>query len=447
MYYSMKSKIKMSHLAYADDTMIFTSAWKPGLVKLMATIAKYEALSGQLVNIDKSSFIVAKSMPLLVIQCIKNVTGFMMKHLPITYLGAPLYTGNKKASLFDSLIQSLNTCINGWEKSVLSFGGRLQLIKSFLLAKPLYLMQVITPPKTIISRQSGCLIASFGARALKLRKCIGPNGTALVSNIRRGTGGAKAIRYSGSLISQAMGMCVFWHDCWVADKPLEAIVDRQYQTHESVHYYWNEDHWDMDKLFRTLPFNLVHKVASIPFDRGRPDKACWRLKASGEFSLKSARDQHIQILYHTRLLKHNHWKGDRNLADLLEYRFHKPQATTPILVRWLFPSLGWLKLNTDGAAKQILGLDIALEMGISRLWIKTDASAIISIINSTTRGHWKYQHLIMRIHDLLGKIEYKLTHIYREGMGLPIILQMRHVDCSNIGSSVVISKSMGNLKG
>ncbi|KAL0295687.1 UNVERIFIED_CONTAM: hypothetical protein Scaly_3092700 [Sesamum calycinum] len=235
-------------------------------------------------------------------KCIKNVTGFMMKHLPITYLGAPLYTGNKKASLFDSLIQSLNTCINGWEKSVLSFG---------------------------------------------------------------------------------------------ADKPLEAIVDRQYQTHESVHYYWNEDHWDMDKLFRTLPFNLVHKVASIPFDRGRPDKACWRLKASGEFSLKSARDQHIQILYHTRLLKHNHWKGDRNLADLLEYRFHKPQATTPIL-----------------------GLDIALEMGISRLWIKTDASAIISIINSTTRGHWKYQHLIMRIHDLLGKIEYKLTHIYREGNGV-----------------------------
>ncbi|KAL0423374.1 UNVERIFIED_CONTAM: hypothetical protein Sradi_0872200 [Sesamum radiatum] len=102
MYYSMKSKIKASHLAYADDT-IFTSAWRPGLVKLMATIAKYEALSGQLVNIDKSSFIVAKSMPLLVIQCIKNVIGFMMKHLPITYLGAPLYTGNKKASLFTLL--------------------------------------------------------------------------------------------------------------------------------------------------------------------------------------------------------------------------------------------------------------------------------------------------------------------------------------------------------
>ncbi|KAK4394252.1 hypothetical protein Sango_1896000 [Sesamum angolense] len=134
------------------------------------------------------------------------------------------------------------------------------------------------------------------------------------------------------------------------------LVDRQYHTHESDHYYWNEDHWDMDKLFRTLPFNLVHQVASIPFDRGRPDKACWRLNISGEFSLKSACNQHIQILHHTRLLKHNHWKGDRNLANLLEYRFHIPQETTPILVHWLFPSLGWLELNTDGAAKANPGI-------------------------------------------------------------------------------------------
>ncbi|KAL0349466.1 UNVERIFIED_CONTAM: hypothetical protein Sradi_4095800 [Sesamum radiatum] len=66
--------------------------------------------------------------------------------------------------------------------------------------------------------------------------------------------------------------------------------------------------------------------------------------------------QHIQILYHTRLLKHNHWKGDRNLAKLLEYRFHIPLETTPILVHWLFPSLGWLELNTDGAAKANPGI-------------------------------------------------------------------------------------------
>ncbi|KAL0434549.1 UNVERIFIED_CONTAM: hypothetical protein Slati_2789200 [Sesamum latifolium] len=84
------------------------------------------------------------------------------------------------------------------------------------------------------------------------------------------------------------GNVCFWHGCWLADKPLEALVDRQYQTHESVHYYWTEDHWDMNKLFTTLPINLVHQVASIPFDRGKLDKACWRSNASGEFSIKSA---------------------------------------------------------------------------------------------------------------------------------------------------------------
>lgn len=75
-----------------------------------------------------------------------------MKHLPITYLGAPLYVGVKKASLFDSPFQSLTACIKGWEKAVLSLGGRLQLIKSVLLAMPIYLLQVVKPPKAVTTR-------------------------------------------------------------------------------------------------------------------------------------------------------------------------------------------------------------------------------------------------------------------------------------------------------
>ncbi|KAL0434551.1 UNVERIFIED_CONTAM: hypothetical protein Slati_2789400 [Sesamum latifolium] len=600
----------------------------------MAAIAKYEALSGQLVNIDKSSFIVAKFIPLLVIQRIKNVTGFMLKHLPVIYLCAPLYTGNKKASLFDSLLQSLNTCINGWKKSVLSFGGRLQLIKS-VLAMPIYLMQVVTPPKSIIIKVERMFNRFFWGSCSKAKKmhwtkwdCIsfltseGGLGVRKLSDVTSASSYKLwwhfcadnsllssflkskycrtpcpsqvvkwnsdsspwrrmcAVRHTAEICifwALGEGKVCFWHDCWLADKHLEALVDGQYQTHEIVHYYWSEDHWDMDKLFRTLPIHLLHQVASNPFDRGKPDKACWRPNASGEFFLKSAWEQvraksvgqqllkeiwsllftptmfvfywrllhdliptderlqkkgiimeskctccnhvettshlflhndevqkvwryfaglfridlpttssirvmvqnwrlspsssvhghmrtlipllilwftwttrndvkhrskkfkpdviiwktihHIQILYHTKLFKREHWKGDRNLADLLEYSFHMPQATLPFLgvsfmmrlVRYGLHSMNFLGEQTNVYAELFAvyrGLDIAIEMGISTLWIETDASAIISIINSTTRGHWKHQHLLMKIHGLLGKIEYKLTHIYREGNGV-----------------------------
>ncbi|KAL0423375.1 UNVERIFIED_CONTAM: hypothetical protein Sradi_0872300 [Sesamum radiatum] len=166
---------------------------------------------------------------------------------------------------------------------------------------------------------------------------------------------------SGNFMFWALGegnVC-FWHDCWVADKPLEAIMDRQYQTHESVHYYWNEDHWDMDKLFRTLPFNLVHKVASIPFDRGRPDKACWRLNASDGAAKANPgiAGAGCIIRDHTGSLR----------AAFYEFLGEQTNVYAELFVAYR-------------------GLDIALEMGISRLWIETDASAIISIINSTTQA-------------------------------------------------------------
>ncbi|KAL0283310.1 UNVERIFIED_CONTAM: hypothetical protein Sradi_7233200 [Sesamum radiatum] len=64
--------------------------------------------------------------------------------------GAPLYKGNKKCILYDTLIAKMRSKLQGWAQSSLSHGGRLALIKSTLCSMPLHLIQVINPPKTII---------------------------------------------------------------------------------------------------------------------------------------------------------------------------------------------------------------------------------------------------------------------------------------------------------
>ncbi|KAL2228003.1 UNVERIFIED_CONTAM: hypothetical protein Sindi_1780000 [Sesamum indicum] len=68
----------------------------------------------------------------------------------VTYLGVPLYKGNWKACLFDSLISRLHDMLQGWAMMNLSHGGRLALIRSMLQATPLHLLQVIHPPKSVL---------------------------------------------------------------------------------------------------------------------------------------------------------------------------------------------------------------------------------------------------------------------------------------------------------
>ncbi|KAL0368126.1 UNVERIFIED_CONTAM: hypothetical protein Scaly_1031500 [Sesamum calycinum] len=150
--YFTRGSLKISHLAFADDVIIFSKGTRKELKILMDFLHHYEVISGHRINKEKSSFTVDKRTPNLRIQCIQHVTGFRLKHLPIIYLGAPLFKGNKKGVLFDELVQKIKNRISGWEKALLSHGGRLQLIKSVLSAMPTYLLQTLKPPKYITER-------------------------------------------------------------------------------------------------------------------------------------------------------------------------------------------------------------------------------------------------------------------------------------------------------
>ncbi|KAL0445149.1 UNVERIFIED_CONTAM: hypothetical protein Slati_2237600 [Sesamum latifolium] len=95
MYYQAQCAVKPSHLSYAVDIIIFTNCKKAGLARLMQFLRRSENMSGHKINYAKSAFIPVKKASLIA-QRIKAITGFTMKALPITYLGAPLYKGNRE---------------------------------------------------------------------------------------------------------------------------------------------------------------------------------------------------------------------------------------------------------------------------------------------------------------------------------------------------------------
>ncbi|KAL0440459.1 UNVERIFIED_CONTAM: hypothetical protein Slati_2528900 [Sesamum latifolium] len=110
---------------FPDDFIIFSRSIEEALTKLMHFLDHYEEQSGQQINHSKSYSIPPGKNANLLAHRIKTITGFTMKTLSITYLGAPLYKGNKKEVLYEPLLDKIRSKISGWEQSYLSQGGRL----------------------------------------------------------------------------------------------------------------------------------------------------------------------------------------------------------------------------------------------------------------------------------------------------------------------------------
>ncbi|KAL0293865.1 UNVERIFIED_CONTAM: hypothetical protein Sangu_3229700 [Sesamum angustifolium] len=169
MYFQAKCEVKISHLSYADDVIIFTNCKEAGLLRLMNFLRKFEEQSGQQINQAKSAFIPGRKANLIANR-IKNITGFSMKALPITYLGAPLYKGNKRKALYENLIDKVRNRISGWENCHLSYGGRLLLIKTVLSSMPIYLLQVLNPPVSTIQKLERLFARFFWGSTTEQRK-------------------------------------------------------------------------------------------------------------------------------------------------------------------------------------------------------------------------------------------------------------------------------------
>lgn len=70
-------------------------------------LASYCVVSGQKVNVAKSSFYMHSRTPANRISTIQSETGFAYKTSPFKYLGVPIYEGRTKRIYFDELVSKV----------------------------------------------------------------------------------------------------------------------------------------------------------------------------------------------------------------------------------------------------------------------------------------------------------------------------------------------------
>ncbi|XP_019235714.1 PREDICTED: uncharacterized protein LOC109216039 [Nicotiana attenuata] len=148
----VQSGPQATHLAYADDVVIFSSDGKRAFKLVMHQLQNYEKCFGQLINIGKSCFLVDPKASNITIQRIKEVVGYRHANFPITYLGCPLYVGRKRILHFSDIVSKLVKRTTGWQGKLLSVGDRATLIKHVLQSQPIYLLSALEPPKTVFKQ-------------------------------------------------------------------------------------------------------------------------------------------------------------------------------------------------------------------------------------------------------------------------------------------------------
>ncbi|XP_012836318.1 PREDICTED: uncharacterized protein LOC105956950 [Erythranthe guttata] len=145
------NELAVSHLLYADDILIFTNGERRSIERLMDIFHVYEQSSRQLVNVSKSHLYVGKWAELEHLS-IEQATKIWGKNFPLTYLGAPSFTGQSKAEYFEHLVQQIRGKIQGWKGNFLSFAGEVTLLKSVVSSIPIYSLACSKVPVGVINQ-------------------------------------------------------------------------------------------------------------------------------------------------------------------------------------------------------------------------------------------------------------------------------------------------------
>ena len=138
---------KISHLLFADDSLLFCQAKIEECMRLMEVLEKYEKASGQVINKEKTALFFSKNTPEQIKSTIQQLWGVNGTSNFEKYLGLPAMVGREKQTIFNGLKERVAHRIQGWKERLLSKAGREILIKSVAQSIPTYTMSCFKVPK------------------------------------------------------------------------------------------------------------------------------------------------------------------------------------------------------------------------------------------------------------------------------------------------------------
>jgi hypothetical protein len=176
---------KISHLFFADDSLLFCQATLANCVAITNVLKVYEDASGQQLNRAKTSIFFTKNTSSEMKAQIQAMFHVLEIKNHEKYLGLPSFVVKSKVATFGELKGRVWSRINGWKEKLLSHGGREVLIKAVTQSIPTYTMSCFSLPNGLCKDLNQMFSQFWWVIMIERKKPIGLNGVSCV-NRRRG---------------------------------------------------------------------------------------------------------------------------------------------------------------------------------------------------------------------------------------------------------------------
>uniref|UniRef100_A0A2N9FLS3 Reverse transcriptase domain-containing protein n=1 Tax=Fagus sylvatica TaxID=28930 RepID=A0A2N9FLS3_FAGSY len=147
---SRTAEVCISHLLYADDTMLMCDADPKQLMYIWLVLSCFEAATGLRVNLAKNEMVPIGNVGNLAV--LVDILCCRISQLPMNYLGMPLGSSFKALSIWNPIIEKMERRLAGWQRLYISKGGRLTLLKSTHSSLPTYYLSLFTIPVSVAKR-------------------------------------------------------------------------------------------------------------------------------------------------------------------------------------------------------------------------------------------------------------------------------------------------------
>ncbi|KAK2656773.1 hypothetical protein Ddye_009825 [Dipteronia dyeriana] len=158
----------ISHLFFADDTLLFTGASAKDCLAIRNILGVYSRASGQQVNFEKSSMCVSKGISSSVGDRLARLICVQHVRCLDRYLGIPDFASKNKKQLHKDIKERVWNRIRGWQGKLMSIGGREVLIKAVIQSIPTYSMSLFRLPRNLLNELHGlCNHFWWGSKVTK----------------------------------------------------------------------------------------------------------------------------------------------------------------------------------------------------------------------------------------------------------------------------------------